>query len=169
MIKSPQKNVADTAWVKPVTSSSPVGRTSNWATEAGVTLFSEYLLLQYMFIQKRILYIQTLLRSMEIQHQTRTTLKAKNVARNPVFQISYFLDETFLYKIGNFCDFPFALLPTTHPLNWKIGTLLFLLNHHTNTEHFVTISKEGRKLSNTEHNFIALDKSCSDVFLFTSS
>ena len=35
MIKSPWKNVADLAGVKPQTSWSPVGRASNWATEAG--------------------------------------------------------------------------------------------------------------------------------------
>ena len=38
IIKSPQKNVADPAGVKPATSWSPVGRASNWATEASYTL-----------------------------------------------------------------------------------------------------------------------------------
>ena len=35
MIKSPWKNVADSAGVEPATSWSPVRRTSNWATEVG--------------------------------------------------------------------------------------------------------------------------------------
>ena len=36
MIKSPQKNVADLARIKPATSWLPVGRASYWATEAGL-------------------------------------------------------------------------------------------------------------------------------------
>ena len=35
MIKSPRKNFADPVGVEPAASWSPVGRASNWATEAG--------------------------------------------------------------------------------------------------------------------------------------